>query len=430
MLHIENERVRTLLLSGEFGLEKENLRVRGDGSFSHRKNPFQGEKHIVRDFCENQIEMNTSVYTSAKEAVEALHTYNQIAAKRLHNLPEREYLWLFSNPPYIKNEEDVPIAVFEPPYQEKTEYREYLADKYGRYKMTLSGIHVNYSFSEELLRQDFKLSGESDFMVYKNRLYLDVAQQMAAYGWLLVAVTAASPLMDSSYVEKKVFDRDEFMGMASVRCSELGYWNSFSPILNYSDIGHYVDSIEQYLEDGILRAPSEFYYPIRLKPAGENTLKGLKRQGVNHIELRMFDLNPLCPEGVDVRDIVFAQLMLVWLASVKNEPLTKKDQVQAVQNYKNAAHYDLKTVKIVGQNGKICSVAEASLQVIDRMKAFYQMNGMDVADVLDFEYSKFEDANNRYAWQIREQFGNGFVKKAMELAKKRQEELVHQVICN
>ena len=54
----------------------------------------------------------------------------------------------------------------------------------------------------------------------------------AAYGWLLTAVTAASPLLDSSYMEKDKIGEDTFNGLASTRCSELGYWNYFAPIVN------------------------------------------------------------------------------------------------------------------------------------------------------------------------------------------------------
>lgn len=424
MLHIEDDGVKKLLLTGEFGLEKENLRVLDTGNFSHAPHPFAGEKHIVKDFCENQMEINTPVYKSAEEAVAALHTYNKKAAEKLSSMPKPEYMWLFSNPPYIKNEEDIPIAEFGTGHEDKVKYREYLAAKYGKYKMTLCGIHVNYSFGEELLALDFKKSGEPDYTTYKNRLYLDAAQQMALYGWLLVAVTAASPVADGSYVEKKEFDRDEFLGMASVRCSELGYWNSFSPFFDYSDIEHYVDSIESYVKDGVLWAPSELYYPIRLKPPGENSLERMKQHGVNHIELRMFDLNPLCEEGVNVKDILFARLMLVWLVSTPKPPFSRKEQMQAVQNFKNAAHFDLKTVTITAVNGENYPVAEYAMTVINSMKEFYRTLQIDVSEILDFEYSKFEDAHNRYAWQVREQYGNGFVKKALALAKERQEKLL------
>ena len=422
MLNIENDAVKKRILEGNFGLEKESLRILQDGTLSHSPHPFTDDEHIVKDFCENQTEINTSVHTSAKEAIEELEFHNKRIYDRLESLPDREYLWLFSNPPYIQNESDIPVAVFEGVEVSKTAYREYLSDKYGRYKMTFSGIHVNYSFSEELLRTNFELQEETDYQEYKNRFYLELAQKMVVYGWLLVAVTAASPILDSSFVEKGIYNQDVFTGMASVRCGEMGYWNEFAPILDYNNISSYADSIRKYVDIGLLKAASELYYPIRLKPAGENNLESLCRNGVNHIELRMFDLNPLVSAGVDERDVVFAQLLMVWLASTPMQPFSEKDQIQAVQNFKNAARYDLKTVNILTPNGETYSVAHAALKVIEMMKAFYGGLLLDVDEILQFEYEKFTDADNRYAWKIRKQFGDGYVKKGMELVKERQGE--------
>ena len=422
MLHIENYDVKKHILEGNFGLEKESLRIKKDGALSHSPHPFPDDMHIVKDFCENQTEINTSVHTSAKGAVEELEFHNRRIYERLESLPEREYLWLFSNPPYIENESDIPVAVFEGIEVSKTAYREYLSAKYGRYKMTFSGIHVNYSFSEELLEADFLYQKETDYQEYKNRFYLELAQKMASYGWLLVAVTAASPLLDSSFVEKGIYDQDVFTGMASVRCGEMGYWNEFAPILDYHTISAYADSIRKYVDMGLLKAASELYYPIRLKPAGENNLESLCQNGVNHIELRMFDLNPLVCVGVEEKDIVFAQLLMVWLAAMKGQPFGEKEQIQAVQNFKNAARYDLKTVNILMPDGRIYSVANAALRVIERMKEFYGGLSLDVEEILQFEYEKFTDADNRYAWRIRKQFGGGYVKKGLELAKERQGE--------
>ena len=48
----------------------------------------------------------------------------------------------------------------------------YLSDKYGRYRMTFSGIYVNFSFSEELLRRSFRLDGGDSFQKYEDTLYL------------------------------------------------------------------------------------------------------------------------------------------------------------------------------------------------------------------------------------------------------------------
>lgn len=420
MLHIENDAIRTKILDGNFGLEKESLRILEDGTLSHSCHPFPDDEHIVKDFCENQTEINTSVHTSARAAIEELEYHNKRICKKLKNLKEREYLWLFSNPPYIKNEKDIPVAVFEGLSVSKTKYREYLSAKYGRYRMTFSGIHVNYSFSEELLKLDFELQRERDYKNYKNGFYLELAQKTAVYGWLLVAVTAASPILDSSFVEKGVYDQDVFTGMASVRCGEMGYWNEFAPIFNYNDIVSYADSIQKYVDMGLLKAASELYYPIRLKPAGENNLDSLRKNGVNHIELRMFDLNPLIEAGLEEKDVIFAQLLMVWLASSPSQEFSEKDQVKAVQNFKNAAHYDLKTVKILTPAGDTYSVADAALNVIDKMKEFYHKLHLDVDDVLQFEYQKFTEADNRYAWKIRKMFGEGYVKKGLQLAKERQ----------
>lgn len=423
MLHIEDPEVQRLLLNGNFGLEKESLRVDENGFLAHTKHPFPNDDHIVRDFCENQTEINTPVTHSPAEAVASLDHYYQTIQQKLCQLSPREYLWPFSNPPYIRNENDVPVAIFEGGRASKTEYREYLSDRYGRYKMTFSGIHFNYSFSEALLQRDFVLSGESDYTEYKNQLYVVLAERAVAYGWLMVAVTAASPLLDSSFVEKGKFGQDYFSGMASVRCGEMGYWNYFAPVLDYTDIRTYADSIQRYVDTGLLRSPTELYYPIRLKPRGKNILSVLREQGVDHIELRMFDLNPLVSCGIEVMDVAFAQLLLTWLAATPRQPFSDKDQVQAVQNFKNAAHYDLKTVKIVVPNGEVYSVADAALRVLGMMREFYQDFSDDVKKVLDFETEKFLDGENRYAWKIRKAFSGGYVEKGLDLAKKRQEEL-------
>ncbi len=134
----------------------------------------------------------------------------------------------------------------------------------------------------------------------------------------------------------------------------------------------------------------------------------------------MFDLNPLVNAGVEEKDIVFAQLFMIWLASAPSQLVSEKDQIQAVQNFKNAARYDLKTVNILTPDGKIDSVACTALTVIDKMWEFYHRLSIDVDRILEFQYEKFTDGDNRYAWKIRRQFGNGYVKRGLELAEERQ----------
>ena len=173
----------------------------------------------------------------------------------LKNMPGgREYLWPFSNPPYVKNEEDIPIAYYSGEMAAKTAYREYLANRYGRYKMLFSGIHFNYSFSEELMRILAARSGK-ETGTFKNEFYLELAEKALAYGWIIVALTAASPLYDSSYIEKGQTGITMFSGIATLRCSELGYWNYFTPILDYGNLKAIRPAYKAILTRGCWRRP-------------------------------------------------------------------------------------------------------------------------------------------------------------------------------
>ncbi len=418
MFHIENQTIKDNLLKGKIGLEKESLRISKDGYIAQTAHPFYEHEHIVRDFSEAQTEINTPVANTIEEALEYIEKYNRI----LHQTcaANDEYIWPFSNPPYIRNEKDIPVAQFHGKDASKTLYREYLSKRYGRYKMCFSGIHFNYSFDEGLLKKNFDLDGVLNYKEAKNQFYLDLAQKLAIYGWILVALTAASPILDTSYVLKGHEGQSQFLGMSSVRCSELGYWNFFTPTFDYSNLSSYVASIQKYVNEGLLDASSELYYPIRLKPYGQYNLENLKK-GVSHIELRMMDLNPLTKNGMDIRDLKFIQLFLVWLASLPNENMSPQDQVQAAQNFKNAAHYDLMTVTAVMPNGPTKTMVEHGKNIINSMQIFYRDFDQDIQSILQFEKDKFIDENNRYAYQLMEPYKEHFVSKGLELCESLQQ---------
>ena len=379
------------LLTGEFGLERETLRVTGDGHMAHTPHPFPNDLNIVKDFCENQTEINTGVHTSAEAVIDELATHTQ----RLNNILEerRERLWLYSNPPRIKNTDDIPVAIYEGDQSSKHSYRLYLTEKYGKYKMTLSGIHVNYSLSEELLRQCFGASSFVDFTAHKNEVYLRLAESLTAYGWVINLLMSASP-------EK--IGEPVLTCYASLRCGEEGYWNSFTPHLSYDSVLSYAESIQRYLDSGALAGVGELYYPIRLKPRGANRLNTLVQNGVNHIEIRNVDINPFVPQGIDSRDLQFIELLILYLVS---EP-SKQPQEFAVQNYKNAALLDIDKAEITLPNGAVLCAREAGLHLLKRMRAFYARGqyvaAYSVSDILDYQMNKLTVKGARYANRIAE----------------------------
>ena len=191
----------------------------------------------------------------------------------------------------------------------KFNYRKQLEQKYGKPMMLYSGIHFNFSLSEKYLRETKGIGQE--FGQFKDSVYFRLMKQIFRHSWLIVLLTAASPIYDRSFVETGSSGK-VFSGYGSMRNSEFGYWNQFIPTLDYCDIESFTDSIQGYIDDGFLLSPAELYLPVRLKPKGTYSLDALKN-GIDHIELRMFDLNPLSDVGIFSEDAEFAHLLMLYL---------------------------------------------------------------------------------------------------------------------
>ena len=239
------------------------------------------------------------------------------------------------------------------------------------------------------------------------------------YSWLIVALTAASPLYDLSLFEESQRDRVRDLRLATVRSSEFGYWNDFNPILEYESLERYVESIESYIKTGQLKEAAELYYPVRLKPQGLNTLERLKTSGVDHIELRMLDLNPLDPVGIQKEDVQFLHLFLLYLMSLKEEELLPVEQTMAIRNIKRAARYDEETIRIeLGWNSAL-PVKNAALYVLASMERFVRALGsQELVEIVRFQEEKLFCPVKRYAVQVRELFEEDYVKDGIRLAEK------------
>ncbi len=247
-LDFNDPHINRLAKTAEFGIERESLRVTSDGRLAQTNHPFVGKPYITRDFCENQVEMIGDVFTDPDEMNRQLDSLlDEIDAELIKN---NELLWAFSNPPKFSSEDEIPVAEFHGIQRGKSEYRLYLAEKYGKTKMLFSGIHLNISFTESLLQAAFEESGAAVYTEFKNDIYLRLAKRLTQYAWLAVFLTAASPVADASLgIKSNIY--------SSIRCSKYGYWNDFTPILDYSNLKKYIGSIARYIVSGDLKAASE-----------------------------------------------------------------------------------------------------------------------------------------------------------------------------
>ena len=398
LLDLNNHTVRKYLAQAEFGIERESLRVNTDGSLAQTPHPFESHKNIDRDFCENQIEFISDVFSEPEQVNEQLLELQRIVNGRLKE--NEEFLWCFSNPPKISGEYEIPVAEYKGSLQSKSVYRQYLAKKYGKIKMLFSGIHLNFSFTQELVKAAFEQSEYNNLTDFKNNLYLKLSARLTQYAWLVVYLTAASPVSDDTVGTKSNI-------YSSIRCSEKGYWNHFTPILDYSDLQSYTGSIQKYISDGNLRSVSELYYPVRIKPRGANSLENLAKSGINHIELRVIDVNPLTPTGIFTEDMKFIHLLMMYLVSLPEHEFTGIQQIKAVSDIKSAAVFG---------NGHIKFRAE---KVLDDIKNFALKNFPEYSDIVEYQMKKTQSGNS-YAEIISRRFGSDYMKKGLELAREYQ----------
>ena len=394
LLCFNNSYINRLAQTAEFGIERESLRVTSDGKLAQTKHPFVGDPHIDRDFCENQVEMIGDVFNDPADLICQLGgLLNEIDVELVKN---NELLWAFSNPPKFDSEDEIPVARFHGAQRGKSEYRHYLAEKYGKTKMLFSGIHLNISFTESLLQAAFQESGAEVFTDFKDDFYLRLSKRLTQYAWLAVYLTAASPVADASLgIKSNVY--------SSIRCSEHGYWNIFTPVLDYSSLKKYIRSIARYIVNGDLKAASELYYPVRIKPRGANSLETLLQNGVNHLELRVIDVNPLTRTGIFPEDIRFIHLLLLWLCSLPEFDFDEERQIQAVADVKAAAVFG---------NAEIKNRAGETLEEIKRFTAQYFP---DYLNIVEYQLRKLTDGNS-YAEIVSRKFSVGYIEKGLALA--------------
>lgn len=378
---------KDLFYKGYYGLERETLRVDKNGRLAQTPHPFGDDESITRDFCENQIEMITPVCNSIDEMMKELERLDKTARKVLGK--NGEHIWLYSNPPHFDSEDEIPVANFTGEHSGKRKYREQLERRYGKKLMLFSGIHFNFSFDDEYLKTLY--SGD-DFNSWRDEFYLRLYKQLSRYSWLMLLLTAASPVCD-----KSLFTDGEsgavLSDYASIRSSEKGYWNEYLPTLRFSSLSDFVESIEEYVKKGILFSASELYLPVRLKPKGMNHIDSFKN-GVSHIELRMFDIDPTMPLGIDKRNIAFAHLLIMYLSCQSDFEFTEELQIMAAENHKRAALYDLTDVTIDG-----VPILKKAAAVLDDMAVFFKDNS-EAEALIEYQKTKLE---NRTAKQIKKE---------------------------
>lgn len=337
------------------GIEKESLRVSPTGQLSQLKHPDAlgsalTHGSITTDFSESQLELITDTHNNVDACLSQLREIHQFVSRNIST----ELLWCSSMPCMLPQDQHIPIAQFGASNiaTAKTVYRRGLAVRYGAKMQTISGIHYNFSISNETWSRVYGGSNNSSELVtIKNQHYFSLIRNFRKNAWLLLYLFGASPAVCDCFVKgrvhhlKRMPNGTRYLPHAtSLRMGPLGYQSDAQSAISvsYNNLKSYAQSLydaltQPYppyaavglnnqkgplqLSDALLQIENEFYGTIRPKQPiqyGERPLLALNRRGVEYVEVRCVDLDPYEEIGINKETIAFLDTFLLFCLMSKS----------------------------------------------------------------------------------------------------------------
>lgn len=344
---IQDHQLTDLLLQGQFGLEKENIRVDSNGYMALTPHPTafadkSGHPFITTDFAESQIELITPKCQSTKEALNFIETLQDVVSLELKD----EYLWPYSQPPILPDDTHL-IQEAQFADESSTPYRNYLSEKYGKYHQLVSGVHFNFSLTDRFLKTLHQYSQtQSTFKDFCNSIYLKMARFYLEHSWLVIYLTGFGNLMHQSYAKQRQLRHLSPLGVdvmfhqhaCSLRSGTNGYQNLKYFKVSYKHIDNFIQDIKQAIKDDLISEPREYYSQLRLKGLEKtSSLDDLAYHGIHYLEIRSLDLNPTEASGISQQSLDFLHLFLIYGLLVSEDELCDHDYQTAFENQLIAA---------------------------------------------------------------------------------------------
>ncbi len=356
------------------GVEREALRVLKEGRLAdspHRVELGAALTHpyITTDYSETLLEFITPVSQSAETTISQLKDIQRYTFENI----DGELLWPLSMPCFVDDDDQIQLAQYGTSNigRMKTVYRQGLKNRYGSMMQVISGIHFNFSFSQDFWLALKDIDGSDleldDFI---SERYFALIRNYKRYCWLIPYLYGSSPVLCGSFLQNREthlpFKRSEsgyvYLEYAtSLRMSDLGYTNSAQSTLHicYNNLDSYVSGVKhaiklgsdefakigvkvdgeyKQLNSNVLQIENELYAPIRPKrvaKSGEKPSEALARGGVEYIEVRALDVNPFVDTGISLEQIHFLDIFLTFCALSPSPELNEELQSHYETNMDN-----------------------------------------------------------------------------------------------
>ena len=427
------------IMAGSFGIEWESLRAKDDGQLSLTPHPeVFGDKLtnpvVTTDFSESQIEIITPTFDTIDEAFDVFSLLSDIVNV---SLPEDEYLWFQSIPCILPYADQIPIAQYSEEGMSSQRYREDLARKYGLKKQMISGVHFNFSFSDEFLEHLYSIedSGVS-FRQFKNSVYLKVARNYLRYCWLIIYLTGCSIGTHETFSKDCIHLMDacdEFGSYYSTRGpsfrnASCGYKNLEELYPSYASVEEFARDVNRFIDNGDLSEAKELYTQIRLKPKDpSDMLNSLVNDGIEYVEIRTLDINPFYKCGLVRHDMNFLHLFLIYMF-IKDESDYVDWQREAKINEENTAEAAYVDSMRLLRDGEEVTLKSWAAEIINEMYGMCEVFGIDESHTLSLMLNRIADPELTYGKRLLRLIEeNGYINTHIELSKNNKQTSINNL---
>ncbi len=408
-----------LLRNGNIGLEKESLRVSLSGGISKTQHPLAlgsalTNSYITTDYSEALTEIITPPFSSSRDALQFLGDAHAFVYSKL----EGEKLWSTSMPCALEGGADIPIAQYGSSNAGlmKTIYRRGLGHRYGRVMQVISGVHYNYSPTDNFWvgLQDLEGS-DSNSRDFIDQHYFGMVRNLKRFGWLIPYLFGASPAVCKSFIGDRETTLSEFDESTyfepcatSLRMGDIGYTNSKEKCaginVSYNSLDEYISSLEyaintscpkwkrvgvkvngkyEQLNSNILQIENEHYSTVRPKQiagALEKPILALKKRGVRYVELRSIDVNAFHPLGVSQDQLLFLEIFMLFCLLLDSPAIDEKEQQEIDRNLELVAHKGREEQLTLSRYGVEIKLKHWAEEICSNMQGICeQLDGSDLA---------------------------------------------------
>lgn len=297
------------------GIEREGLRIDGDGRLALTSHPAEfGDRlknfRVGTDFGEAMLELRTAPLPDMGMCCRELLRLTREVLAVLYK--RGEYLWPYSMPCRMPEESAFRFNSY-PDDPEEEDYERQIAVIYGIKRLSISGIHFNFSVTDGMhafLHEHFPSVPED-----KDEAYMKCCRSIFRCETLIRHFLDASPTdFDGNLTKENSF-----------RNSPLGYRCKQAEKLDFSSKQAYAEAVS-----GLRRW--ERYGPVRVKSSGKSRLDaGILWRGISRIELRYCDINPFDICGVSRHDLEFMTALMFFCMTEDTVPDTPGGLLRACE---------------------------------------------------------------------------------------------------